>query len=169
MFFDKKPAKKFGSSEFPKKNTFSSSDSYGKPVSHKATCADCGKSCEVPFKPNGKKPVLCSKCFNKDGTAYASKPWEKDATRPASERNMHPATCSRCSAACEVPFRPIEGRQIFCTNCLGHNKDALKSASAPAGNSDVAEELKKMNAKLDAMLIVLTKHMPTDNIDQIKF
>lgn len=34
---------------------------------HQATCAECGTSCEVPFKPNGKKPVLCSNCFKKDG------------------------------------------------------------------------------------------------------
>ena len=33
---------------------------------HKATCADCGKECEVPFKPNGKKPVLCKECYIKD-------------------------------------------------------------------------------------------------------
>ncbi|MBN2087095.1 hypothetical protein JW758_01985 [Candidatus Peregrinibacteria bacterium] len=30
---------------------------------HKAVCADCGKNCEVPFKPSGDKPVLCSDCF----------------------------------------------------------------------------------------------------------
>lgn len=34
---------------------------------HQATCAECGTECEVPFKPNGKKPVLCSNCFKKDG------------------------------------------------------------------------------------------------------
>ncbi len=33
---------------------------------HKATCAECGSPCEVPFKPNGRKPVLCSNCFKKD-------------------------------------------------------------------------------------------------------
>lgn len=33
---------------------------------HQATCAECGTSCEVPFKPNGKKPVLCGNCFKKD-------------------------------------------------------------------------------------------------------
>jgi len=33
---------------------------------HKATCADCGKECEVPFKPNGRKPVFCRSCFKKD-------------------------------------------------------------------------------------------------------
>ncbi len=33
---------------------------------HPATCAQCGSSCEVPFKPNGKKPILCSNCFKRD-------------------------------------------------------------------------------------------------------
>ena len=30
---------------------------------HKATCSDCGKDCEVPFKPSGDKPVRCRECF----------------------------------------------------------------------------------------------------------
>jgi CxxC-x17-CxxC domain-containing protein len=29
----------------------------------KAICSDCGKECEVPFKPNGSKPVFCRDCF----------------------------------------------------------------------------------------------------------
>ena len=36
---------------------------------HPATCAECSASCEVPFKPNGRKPILCSNCFKKDGDA----------------------------------------------------------------------------------------------------
>jgi len=32
---------------------------------HKATCAECKSECEVPFKPNGEKPVYCRDCFNK--------------------------------------------------------------------------------------------------------
>ncbi|MCA9355907.1 hypothetical protein H6790_00585 [Candidatus Nomurabacteria bacterium] len=38
----------------------------GKPKSqnmYKAVCSDCGKTCEVPFKPTGEKPVFCSECF----------------------------------------------------------------------------------------------------------
>ncbi len=31
----------------------------------KATCAECGDSCEVPFKPTLGKPVFCSNCFKK--------------------------------------------------------------------------------------------------------
>jgi len=32
---------------------------------HKATCADCQKECEVPFKPSGDRPVYCRDCFSK--------------------------------------------------------------------------------------------------------
>lgn len=30
---------------------------------HPATCASCGKSCEVPFEPRGQQPVYCSDCY----------------------------------------------------------------------------------------------------------
>jgi CxxC-x17-CxxC domain-containing protein len=32
---------------------------------HKAVCADCGKECEVPFKPTEGRPVYCRDCFAK--------------------------------------------------------------------------------------------------------
>src|SRR5262245_55590507 len=28
-----------------------------------ATCTNCGKEAQVPFKPSGSKPVYCSDCF----------------------------------------------------------------------------------------------------------
>jgi len=34
---------------------------------HRAICSNCGKECEVPFKPTGSKPVYCSDCFEKQG------------------------------------------------------------------------------------------------------
>ncbi len=30
---------------------------------YQATCAECGKPCEVPFKPTGERPVYCKECF----------------------------------------------------------------------------------------------------------
>jgi len=30
-----------------------------------AVCAECGKQCEVPFKPSGDRPVYCKECFSK--------------------------------------------------------------------------------------------------------
>jgi CxxC-x17-CxxC domain-containing protein len=32
---------------------------------HKAVCSECGKECEVPFKPTEGKPVFCRECFAK--------------------------------------------------------------------------------------------------------
>lgn len=34
---------------------------------HSATCSSCGKSCQVPFRPTGDKPVFCRDCFSKQG------------------------------------------------------------------------------------------------------
>jgi CxxC-x17-CxxC domain-containing protein len=30
---------------------------------HKVTCAECGKETEVPFKPDGTRPVYCRDCY----------------------------------------------------------------------------------------------------------
>ncbi len=40
---------------------------------YRATCSDCGKECQVPFKPTGSKPVFCSNCFEKKGGGSDSK------------------------------------------------------------------------------------------------
>ncbi len=32
---------------------------------HTITCSECGKEAEVPFKPDGKRPVYCRDCFQK--------------------------------------------------------------------------------------------------------
>ncbi len=32
---------------------------------YKVICADCGKNCEVPFKPNANRSVYCKECFTK--------------------------------------------------------------------------------------------------------
>lgn len=32
---------------------------------HKVTCAECGIETEVPFKPDGTRPVYCRDCYQK--------------------------------------------------------------------------------------------------------
>lgn len=34
-------------------------------MQYKAICAECGKTCGVPFKPSGGRPVFCSECFSR--------------------------------------------------------------------------------------------------------
>ncbi len=33
---------------------------------HPAVCSNCGKDCQVPFRPTGERPVYCSDCFEKN-------------------------------------------------------------------------------------------------------
>ena len=40
---------------------------------HKATCAECKQECEVPFKPDGTRPVYCRDCFQKHKPARSSR------------------------------------------------------------------------------------------------
>lgn len=47
------------------KKDFKKKDFGFKREMHKAVCADCGKECEVPFKPDGRRPVYCKECFQK--------------------------------------------------------------------------------------------------------
>ena len=35
-------------------------------------CDECGRKCEVPFKPTTSKPVYCSDCFKKKGNSKGS-------------------------------------------------------------------------------------------------
>jgi len=47
---------------------FRGRDSARGPVTmHDVTCTKCGKACQVPFRPTGSKPVLCSECFSAEG------------------------------------------------------------------------------------------------------
>lgn len=37
---------------------------------HPAVCAACGRDCQVPFFPDGSKPIYCSDCFEKNQDNY---------------------------------------------------------------------------------------------------
>ena len=39
-----------------------------------------------------------------------------------SERTMHKTTCSGCKEECEVPFKPTEGRDVFCRDCFSKQR-----------------------------------------------
>jgi CxxC-x17-CxxC domain-containing protein len=44
---------------------FMSNSRYSNRTMHKATCADCGNECEVPFKPTEGRDVYCRECYRK--------------------------------------------------------------------------------------------------------
>ena len=42
-------------------------------IMHKTICSNCGKECEVPFKPNGSKPVFCRECFQNNRSSDSTR------------------------------------------------------------------------------------------------
>lgn len=70
--------KKFGDDRSPRKFGFGAPRGNGPAMLHDATCAECNSPCQVPFRPNGRKPVLCGNCFKKDEGGE-----QKSYSRPA--------------------------------------------------------------------------------------
>jgi len=94
---------------------------------HKAVCADCGKECEVPFKPTEGRPVKCKDCFSK------SRP-QRDNSRGrgnfggnrgnfSRERRDFDVTCSECGKKTTVPFKPTQGKPVLCRECYKNSKN----------------------------------------------
>jgi CxxC-x17-CxxC domain-containing protein len=61
---------------------------------HKAICADCGKGCEVPFRPSGDKPVYCSECFGGKRDAGDRGERKEFSREPRREFNARPERSS---------------------------------------------------------------------------
>jgi len=38
-------------------------------------------------------------------------------------REMHKAVCSECGQECEVPFKPADGRPVYCKECFSKKRD----------------------------------------------
>jgi len=74
--------KKFGGRNFAGPKREHAEREEGKPTMHKATCHECGRECEVPFRPNGSRPIFCSRCFDKQGGPSSEKFADKSYGKP---------------------------------------------------------------------------------------
>ncbi len=129
------------------KNSENMDDNMDDREKHKAICSDCGAECTVPFKPTPGKDVRCQDCFRKNrpqrsnrggfnrggfgGRRFDRRPQEK-----------HKAVCAKCKKDCEVPFRPTEGRDVFCNECFQDQKQGNFGGSEKPkeDNSDESNE-----------------------------
>jgi CxxC-x17-CxxC domain-containing protein len=145
----------------------------------KATCASCGNACEVPFKPNGSKPIYCRDCFKKEMPSNETRPFQPrsdDRGFDVQDRPKFQATCDTCGDNCEVPFRPDGSRPIYCRACFGKKngesqpsfeRKAAPSNFAPQG-FDARAEFKSLNSKLDRILTALNANPAIkDNLREI--
>jgi CxxC-x17-CxxC domain-containing protein len=130
---------------------------------HQAVCDNCGKECQVPFKPTSGKLVYCSECFDKQrggDRGFDSRRTEGRNFQKSEDHQMFEAVCADCGDKCMVPFRPSSDKPVFCSNCFGDKKNA---GGSTGGGKDRFEEL---NAKLDRILSLLspTKEIITEEI-----
>ncbi len=58
---------------------------------HKSVCADCGKECEVPFRPTGDRPVYCQECWVKRGPPRTEDRGRREYPREDRQRRPSPA------------------------------------------------------------------------------
>lgn len=166
----KRGGNKFGASRGDR-NDRDSRDSRSSMTMHQATCADCGKKCEVPFRPSGDRPVYCSDCFgNQQGGANSGRsdrPERRNFDRPSygdrpnfADRPKFKATCAKCGDECDVPFKPTSGKPVYCSACFDksgtdrgdrtNRSDNRNRSSFPA-----SDQLEQINAKLDRLLKIL--------------
>jgi CxxC-x17-CxxC domain-containing protein len=90
---------------------------------HKAVCDECKQECEVPFEPTEGKPVYCKECHSKRRPARNNfNRGFRDDSRP---REMHKAVCNECKQECEVPFKPTEGKPVYCKDCYANKKPSF--------------------------------------------
>ena len=89
------------------------------------------------------------------------------------DRQMFDATCDNCGKSCQVPFRPTQGKPVYCSDCFekmgGRDRDQSsdrprfeerppRPPQPPQGGPDFGA----INAKLDKILSILE---PKQNAD----
>ena len=87
----------------------------------------------------------------------ASKRFSRDSDRPErrdfrKEVEMHSATCDKCGARCEVPFKPTGNKPVYCSDCF-RKGDSVESKSP----YQYKKEFGIINEKLDKILEALGK------------
>jgi CxxC-x17-CxxC domain-containing protein len=56
-----------GRPSFPRKSFGGPGGDRGPVTMHDATCDECKRPCQVPFRPTGDRPIYCKNCFDKRG------------------------------------------------------------------------------------------------------
>ena len=112
-----------GRGDFPKKNWGGDRDRQ----MFQATCSECGKPCEVPFKPSGDKPVFCNDCFNKKRDASDTRTSRPDFNDRGPKRDFSASRDPR------APYKPVQD------------------------NNNISKQLSDISSKLDRLISAMEK------------
>lgn len=89
------------------------------------------------------------------------------------DREMFSTVCSECGKECRVPFRPTNGKPVYCSDCfekVNGGRDSRRPerndfAPRPQGNDQSKTQLDAINAKLDKILNILA---PTSVVEAVE-
>jgi CxxC-x17-CxxC domain-containing protein len=106
----------------------------------KTTCNNCGKECEVPFRPTTGKPVYCSDCFEKMGgrRSDSRRPERSDFRAPAPSFDQNKAQFDALNAKIDRILGLLEPK-------VGET-----GVSVPVVEELMAEEVKTPKTKKEA-------------------
>jgi CxxC-x17-CxxC domain-containing protein len=103
----------------------------GRAELHDAICSKCGDACQVPFRPNGSKPIFCKKCFSKDGASSPKRFGDRE--RPSfRDRDERPSYGAR-PAAPTADLSKVEARLAAVEKKLDMIIEALLEADGEEG------------------------------------
>jgi len=104
---------------------------------HEAVCAECKKTCEVPFRPTNDRPVYCRDCFSNKGGSSGD--------------NRAP--------------RADFGNRSFSKPRFEGNRNDDRGNSR--GGDDVKRQLEMINIKLDKLISVIGANVPKPAIKEV--
>jgi CxxC-x17-CxxC domain-containing protein len=93
-------------------------------------CVDCGT--DFVFTA-GEQLFYADKHFKNDPKRCRSCKQKRAAqvgARPGASRVETSAVCSQCGKTTTVPFRPTQGRPVFCRECLDGRRENQAGANA---------------------------------------
>ena len=109
-----------------------------------------------------------SKRFDKDierSSRFSRDRDDRRDSRSDFEKKMFRVTCDKCGTKCEVPFKPTEGKPVYCDDCFRSknssrrdNDGGYERRQAPQQQSsarDYSKELDEINEKLDKIISAL--------------
>ena len=121
-------------------------------------CSECGRACEVPFRPNGEKPVFCNDCFGAQKESmsgnFAPKPRFDRNDRPQRDfgptaRPVAPVVDERNNRRIDELKAQVAGLSAQMKEVLAiiGNKPVVVTATPAVKTKEVVPVIKKVAAK----------------------
>jgi CxxC-x17-CxxC domain-containing protein len=116
---------------------------------HDATCDKCKKQCQVPFRPSGDKPVLCSDCFRNEGPRDRGRPFSPRA----SSSGMSSEQFTKINAKLDKIIQILDNLEVETEEDLDDNEekeDLEVDLSEDSSKDSGADSDKDKNSKDDS-------------------